>query len=83
MPDQAGRRATPCTNPNGHLRFERDGECVDCGTPPPQYVLVYTERSDDGPSLIGPFPSREAARAHADTIVIDYSESHVEALVRP
>lgn len=50
---------------------------------PTQYVLVYTERSDDGPSLIGPFPSREAALAHADTIYVDYSESHVEELTAP
>ena len=35
-----------------------------------QYVLVFDYRSDGGPRMVGPFPTRAAAFAHADAIDI-------------
>lgn len=32
------------------------------------YVLVFDYRSDDGPPLVGPFPSRETAFDYAGTL---------------
>lgn len=48
------------------------------------YVVVFEERSDEGPRLVGPFPTRDAAWEFLDAMPpMDYSESHVEALHAP
>lgn len=31
------------------------------------FILEYEYRSDNGPHLVGPFDTRDAAQAHADT----------------
>lgn len=33
-----------------------------------QFVIDYDSRSDSGPSLVGPFPSRDAAQDYADSL---------------
>lgn len=33
-----------------------------------QFVIDYDYRSDSGPRLVGPFPSRSAAEEHADSL---------------
>lgn len=33
-----------------------------------QWVIEYDYRSDNGPRMVGPFPSRQAAEAWADTL---------------
>jgi len=37
-------------------------------TAEPSFVLEYEYRSDNGPHLVGPFPTRDAAQAHADSL---------------
>jgi len=47
------------------------------------WVLFYAERVPEGPDLIGPFPTKAAALAYADTQNLDWSEHYAQRLWAP